>query len=182
MIAAEVDISETTPDAKSEYPFKDRETFWYMAKQWIFDVSQAIHWVQDGREPVELDRESATAAVKESEMNEEHIARVDPTRPGIVAHVRFRSPDGQVLKGHVLIDGHHRTAKCLREGHSILVYLLTEWESLHLLLRRPDDIWPEENEARHLYQEHLAACRSYKSTQLPALLAQDPSLVEPSLF
>jgi hypothetical protein len=119
---------------------RGRETFWYMGL-YEFDVDQAIALVGDGREPVELDEESARASVEQSALNEAHLPNVDPTVPGIIAHVSYRE-EGEVLHGHVLIDGHHRAARCLREGRPVLAYLLSEDESEAVLLRGPEDLLP----------------------------------------
>src|SRR5947209_4840932 len=104
------------------------EVFWYMGL-YEYDVDRARRLVQDGREPVELEEESARDAVAESELDEAHVGHVDTDIPGIIAHVHYQGDDGEALHGHVLIDGHHRAARCLREGRPVFAYLLTEEES-----------------------------------------------------
>jgi hypothetical protein len=143
-----------TKPASLDYP-RDRETFWYMSHRWLYDVDKAQMLIKAApRSAVELDEESSRLAVKESELNEEHVKRVNPALPGIIAHVRFRAPEGELLKGHVLIDGHHRAARCQSEGAPFLAYLLTEWESLEVLLRCPEDSRPGPEEAARLRLEH----------------------------
>jgi hypothetical protein len=120
---------------------KSREVYWYMGL-YEFDVDRARELVQDGREAVEVDEESVRASVDGSEINRSHVARVDPTIPGIIAHVRYRTDEGRVFQGHVLIDGHHRAARCLAEKRPFEAFLLTPEESEAVLLRRPDDPIP----------------------------------------
>src|SRR5437588_8934695 len=104
-----------------------------------YDVDRACTLVRDGREPVELDEDSARSSVDESELDECHLPHVNPDIPGVIAHVRYATDQGEELHGHVLIDGHHRAARCLREQRPFLAYLLTEEESQAILLRGPDD-------------------------------------------
>jgi hypothetical protein len=98
--------------------------------------------VRDGREPVEVDEDSVRTSVAGSEINKNHISRVDPTVPGIIAHVRYQTDDGHVFRGHVLIDGHHRAARCLAEKRPFEAYILTPAESENILNRGPDDPIP----------------------------------------
>jgi hypothetical protein len=108
-----------------------------MRRTFIFDVDQARAITGDGREPVELDPDDVQYAVAKCEVDETHVPHVDPSIPGIVSHVYYPAPDGQILHGHVMIDGHHRAARSLQLGRPFLVYLLTESESKRIVLRRP---------------------------------------------
>ncbi len=116
------------------------ETFWYMKHSYVYDVDLARLYTSDGRETVELDPDDVRTSVAESDINDEHIDHVDPSIPGIVAHVIFQDPSGELLNGHVLIDGHHRAARCLREGRPFEVYLLTEEESVAAMQTCPDNL------------------------------------------
>jgi hypothetical protein len=117
------------------------ESFWYLGL-YEYDIDHARALVADGREPVELDEESLHASVEGGWLDEEHLANVDVTIPGIIAHVQYPTDEGEILHGHVLIDGHHRGARCLREQRPYHVYLLTEEESQAILLRGPEDPFP----------------------------------------
>jgi SAM-dependent methyltransferase len=114
-----------------------RETFRYLSKNYIFDITRAIELVGDGREPVELDEDDVRFSLKKVRINQEHLERVDVSRPGILAIVHAFDPNGAVVKGHRLIDGHHRAARCLELGRPFPAYLLTERESIDILLRSP---------------------------------------------
>jgi len=102
-----------------------------------FDVDRARALAGDGREPVEVDDESVRESIDNSEMDECHIPHVDPSIPGVIAHVSFENGPGDVVTGHLLIDGHHRAARCLRDGRPFFAFLLTEAESQAVLLRGP---------------------------------------------
>jgi len=114
-----------------------KEFFRYWDNCYEFDVDRARELVQDGRDPVEVEEESVQASVDECRIDEAHVSHVDPSFPGLIAHIRYQDADGVVYKGHVLIDGHHRAARCLRERRPFAAYLLTEEESLAILLRSP---------------------------------------------
>jgi hypothetical protein len=130
-------LVECKPASRRDYG--PGETFWYFHEMYIFDVDKANELVCDGREPVELDEQSVRMSLAErAELNPEHVARVDPSRPGIIAHVQYRTENGELFKGHVLIDGNHRAARCLELERPFLAYLLTEAESRAILLRSPD--------------------------------------------
>lgn len=113
------------------------ETFWYMAHKYLYDVDLACRIVDDGREVMELDEESTEFAVRTSELNKEHVKRVNPENPGIVAHIRYQTDEGEMVHGHLLIDGHHRAARCMELGIPFNIQLLTEEESEQVLLRSP---------------------------------------------
>jgi hypothetical protein len=112
-----------------------KETFHYLYGRYLYDVDRARAIAADGREAVEVEEESARASVEESELDVRHVDHVNPTIPGVIAHIHYRLDDGEVVKAYVLIDGHHRAARCLRDGVPFLAYLLTEEESKAILLR-----------------------------------------------
>lgn len=113
------------------------ETFSYLGGAYLFDVDAAREFVATGREPVEVDDESVRLSMDGLRLVPEHVDHVDPAFPGIIAHVSFPDPSGEVLRGHVLIDGNHRAARCLRDGLPFRAHLLTEAESEAVLLRSP---------------------------------------------
>jgi len=121
---------------------KNGETFWCFRKRFIFDVTLAREIVGDGREKIELEPEDVEYSVNRCEVNEKHIPHVDPTIPGIVAHVFFPTPEG-VVRGTRLIDGHHRAARCLQDGIPYYIRVLTEEESVKCLLQAPIGAWPD---------------------------------------
>lgn len=126
--------------SRSCRPEYSGETFWYLHELFVFDVDHANRIVQDGREPVEVDESSVRMSIAErADINWEHVAKVDPARPGIIAHVQYQTEEGELITGHVLIDGNHRAARCLQLDRSFLAYLLNEEESRAILLRSPAD-------------------------------------------
>ncbi len=114
------------------------ETFRYMKRLYRFDVDKARKLVRDGREPVELEPDDVKFSVETSHIYSQHVKHVNPKYPGIIAHVFYPEPDGNVLHGHVLIDGHHRAARCLELDRPYFVYLLSEEESREVLLDGPE--------------------------------------------
>jgi hypothetical protein len=113
------------------------ETFSYLGGAYLFDVDAARELVANRREPVEVDEESVRLSMDGLRLVPEHLDHVDPRFPGIIAHVRFNDPTGEVLHGHVLIDGNHRAARCLRDRLPFFAHLLTPTESEAVLLRSP---------------------------------------------
>ena len=114
-----------------------KETFWYLHEMYVFDVDRANALIVDGREPVEVEEESIRMSLAETaKLTPDHIPTVDPTRPGIIAHVEFED-DGQVFRGHVLIDGNHRAARCLELERPFFAFVLTLEESREILIRSP---------------------------------------------
>jgi hypothetical protein len=119
------------------------ETFRYMKRNYLFDVDQARKLVQDGREPVELDDDDVRHSVDISRIYPEHLPHVDTRYPGIIAHLWYQQPDGELIHGHLLIDGHHRAARCLQLQQPFFVHILTEDESRAILLKAPAIREPE---------------------------------------
>jgi hypothetical protein len=115
-----------------------REFFTYWYKVFRFDVQKARKILADGRAPVEVDEESVRYSVDSNTIYDEHVAHVDPSYPGIIAHVFHPAPDGTEAHGHVLIDGNHRAARCLRDGIPFFAYILSEEESRAILVRGPN--------------------------------------------
>ena len=62
----------------------DHETFRYMSGAYVFDVTRAIAFVQDGREPVELDEDDVRFSLKRVSIDKKYLPKVDTSRPGIV--------------------------------------------------------------------------------------------------
>jgi hypothetical protein len=65
---------------------------------------------------------------------------VDLQYPGIVAHYWFVTKDDELLHGTVLIDGHHRAARALREGVPFYVRVMSEQESKQVTMREPEAV------------------------------------------
>lgn len=114
-----------------------RETFGFMSKNYVFDVTKAIKIVQDGRESVELDDDDVRFSLQKVSINHDHLKQVDVSRPGIIAIVHAFDHEGRVVKGHRLIDGHHRASRCLELDIPFHAYLLSEQESIEILERSP---------------------------------------------
>jgi hypothetical protein len=100
-------------------------------------VNLANELVRDGRQPAELEEESLRYCVETTDLIQEHIGHVNPERPGIIAHVKYTTADGEIIHGHALIDGNHRAARCLQLGRPFFVYILSEEESERVVVRRP---------------------------------------------
>jgi hypothetical protein len=116
-----------------------REYYKYFSGLYEFDVESARKWVADGREPVEVDPDSVRESVEITTVDETHVDHVNPAYPGIITHVWFCDDDGAEHHGHLLIDGNHRAARCLRDGRPFFAYVLTEDESRAVVLRGPAD-------------------------------------------
>lgn len=114
------------------------ESFRYMQNIFRFDVDKARQLVSDGREPVELEPDDVRFSVDTSRIYPQHVQHVNPEYPGIIAHIWYPEQDGNVLHGHVLIDGHHRAARCLELERPYFVHLLSEQESREVLLEGPN--------------------------------------------
>ena len=114
------------------------ESFRFMGNIFNFDVDLAREIVGDGREPIELDHDDVVYSVDICRIYPEHVDHVNPKYPGIIAHIWYPEPDGNVLHGHVVIDGHHRAARCLRDGLPYHVHILSEEESRLVTKSGPD--------------------------------------------
>ncbi len=121
---------------------REGEAFRCYKNSFKFDIDLAREIVSDGREPVELDPDDISYSLDRCEINEGHIDHVNLAFPGIVSHVFFPDKDGTVHHAHRLIDGHHRAARCLREGLPFYVHVLSEEESVRILDRAPDGAKP----------------------------------------
>ena len=113
------------------------EAFWCMKNRYVFDVDKAREFVAEGHELMELAPDDVEYSVGRCEINEGHVAHVNPSIPGIVAHLYFPDDDRTLVHGHRLIDGHHRAARCLQLEIPFYVYVLTEEESIACLMKAP---------------------------------------------
>jgi len=111
------------------------ETYGYLKRTFVFDVDLARKIVSDGREPVEMDSSDVAYCVDDCRIHEQHLDHVNPSYPGILAHLWGPGQGGTLEHGHLLIDGNHRAARCLRDGLTYKAYLLTEEESERILKR-----------------------------------------------
>lgn len=116
------------------------ETYRYFKGAYLFDVDLAREIVLDGREPVELEPEDVEYSVDMSRIYPQHLEHVDTQYPGIIAHLWGPGDDGNWLHGHLLIDGHHRAARCLQLGIPYFVYIMTEDESQQIILKGPKNV------------------------------------------
>jgi hypothetical protein len=114
------------------------EFYHYLNHSYEFDVDVARALAADGREPVEVDPDSLRASVRLSKVYKQHIDHVDLSCPGIIAFVWFTTDDGETFRGHLLIDGNHRAARCLRDDRAFFAYVLTEDESRQILVKCPE--------------------------------------------
>jgi hypothetical protein len=123
------------------------EAFWCLKNRYVFDVDMAREIIRNrDHEVMELEPEDVQYSVNRCEINESHLAHVDPSIPGIVSHIFFPGDDGTLTHGHRLIDGHHRAARCLQLGIPFPVQILTEEESVGILMKAPEGARPRTNE------------------------------------
>ena len=122
--------------------------FRYFFRNFVFDVDRALEIVRDGREPVELTEESLRVIWERTRIDRRHLKHVDPSRPGIIAHVQATTVEGETVEGQVLIDGNHRAVRCSQLHRPFLAYLLTPEESASILLRTPRDRFVVRAEAK----------------------------------
>lgn len=101
-----------------------------------FDVDLAREIVADGRPSVELEPDDVTHSLEWAHIHRPHLNHVDTRFPGIIAHY-WHKAEGEVMHGHVLIDGHHRAAKLHEAGRAFFVHILTEDESRQVTMRSP---------------------------------------------
>ncbi len=113
---------------------RGEEVFRFLGGQLVFDVARAKRLVADGRAAEEVEGEVVEYAVRNSVLIAGHLGHVDPARPGIMAHFQYATAEGETVKGHVLIDGNHRAARCLQLHRSFFAYFLSEEESQAILL------------------------------------------------
>lgn len=128
------------PESTCPHCVSGPETYWYMKRRYLFDVDLARELVQDGREPVEVDDASVQKSVEWTRIYPEHVKHVKTKYPGIIAHVWYTLDNGERLHGHLLIDGNHRAAACLERGIPFYAHVLTEEESLQIVLKSPEKI------------------------------------------
>jgi len=135
------------------------ETFRYSKSVFKFDVDLAREIVGDGREPIELHPDDVKHSVDTTRIYSDHVQHVDPQYPGIVAQIWYPEPNGTLLHGDTLIDGHHRAARCLQDSLPYRVYVLTEEESQRILIKGPDKAEAQQiaDAAREHHQEELTA-------------------------
>ncbi len=113
------------------------ETYGYLKRAYVYDVDLARKIVSDGRQPVEMDASDVAYCVENSRIHKQHLDHVEPSYPGILAHLWGPGEGGNWEHGHLLIDGNHRAARCLRDGLQFRAYLLSEDETEQILKRGP---------------------------------------------
>lgn len=111
------------------------ETYGYLKRAYVYDVDRARELVSDGRQAVEMEVDDVAYCVDNSRIHEQHLDHVNTEFPGILAHLWGPGESGQWEHGHLLIDGNHRAARCLRDGLPFSAYLLSEDESEAILKR-----------------------------------------------
>lgn len=111
------------------------ETYGYLKRSYVYDVDRAREIVSDGRVPVELDVSDVAYCVDNSRIHQQHLDHVDTKYPGMLAHLWGPGEGGSWEHGHLLIDGNHRAARCLRDGIPFHAYLLSEEETESILKR-----------------------------------------------
>lgn len=145
-MAVKKNESSTSLEAKKsiDAPIKDcpqckpgPEYYRMLFDQYKFDVDLAREIVSDGREVMELEKEDVEHALKWAHIYRPHLDHVDTRYPGIIAHYWYKDQNGEILHGHVLIDGHHRAAKVFEANQNFYVQVLSEEESKRVTMRSP---------------------------------------------
>lgn len=108
--------------------------------QYKFDVDLAREITSDGRATFLLENDDVEHAVAWAHIHKPHLDHVDLQYPGIVAHYWYVTKDDELLHGTVLIDGHHRAARALRDGVPFYIRVLSEEESKQITLREPEAV------------------------------------------
>jgi hypothetical protein len=108
--------------------------------QYKFDVDLARELTADEREPFLLEKDDVEHAVAWAHIHEPHLDHVDLKYPGIVAHYWYVTKEDELLHGTVLIDGHHRAARALRDDVPFYVRILSEDESKQITMREPESV------------------------------------------
>ena len=114
------------------------QTFRYLKSIYLFDIDRAREMIMDGREAIELEPEDVKYSINDCRIYSEHLDHVETKYPGIIAYYLYPLPDGTVIQGTLMIDGHHRAARCVRDGLPFFVQILTEDESMDIMLKSPD--------------------------------------------
>jgi hypothetical protein len=91
-----------------------------------WDVGLALQICSDGRKPILVPTSHVTDMLRVNEINPVHLDHVDPAFPGIVVAVDYTDDRHPVP---CLIDGSHRAARSLRDGHAFFCYALSDEES-----------------------------------------------------
>lgn len=120
------------------------DVFSYLGGRFRFDLCRARELAENEYEPVEVEEDSIRACLGDVALGPAHAEHVDPTLPGIIAHVRLESSPGEEAEGHVLIDGHHRAYRCLQEGRPFYAIVLNQEDSRALLLPETTGPFPPE--------------------------------------
>jgi hypothetical protein len=96
----------------------------------VFDVTEAKRIASDSRAAEVVADQELRRMVEENDVEEAHLAHVDPEMPGII---------GQRFSGRFLIDGAHRAALALAEERAFSARVLSREETQSCLLAQ--DIW-----------------------------------------
>lgn len=132
---AKMQSSKTQAGDKCPHCVSGPETYGYLKRAYVYDVDLARAIVSDGRESVELDETDVMYLVDNSRIHKQHLDHVDTQYPGILAHLWGPGEGGTWEHGHLLIDGNHRAARCLRDGLPFRAYLMSEFETECILKR-----------------------------------------------
>jgi hypothetical protein len=92
-----------------------------------WDVELAWTICADGRTAIRLHRSYLDEMLRVNQYSPAHLEHIDPAQPGIACAIDYTEDLSPVL---CLIDGTHRAARCVRDGISFFVYMLTEEESV----------------------------------------------------
>jgi hypothetical protein len=94
---------------------------------YVFRIDKAKEIAGDGRQAATMDAETLRRLAGMSEFDLDHLAHVDPARPGTFTR-RFG--------GLILLDGIHRAVRCFAEKQPFLAFELAYEESLECLVQQ----------------------------------------------
>lgn len=92
----------------------------------VFDVERAWLLVESvPREAQELPADQVDVLLTGAPLDPAHVEHVDASQPGMLARIAWADFAGEWHQAEILIDGHHRAARCRREGRPFRVFRLT---------------------------------------------------------
>src|SRR5436190_22617506 len=82
-------VMKASPVARKNCPrCRDgEEVFYYFSGEYLYDVDKARSLLKSGREVVEVEDDSVRESLDGADIDEGHLDHVDPTIPGIIAHI-----------------------------------------------------------------------------------------------
>lgn len=103
-----------------------------------FDVDFAYEVIAKFRPPVECSNDPTEIQylLDQNQIEQQHVDHVDPNQPGLIFELVFTKKQSRQKEAvFVLVDGNHRAARSLRDGHPFCYYLLHDEHAKQLILK-----------------------------------------------